>query len=114
MKSEYHLSKILFISQTINVWKDHFEIVYNLMRSRMKRVMVFVNRLIENGEAQQLVNGQVQIANKEANTKEFTRISRNYFEPEYQVSAQNMFVKIIDETENGSARYAGFIEPECF
>ena len=97
-----------------NVWKDQFEIVYNLLRSRMKRVLVFINRLIENGEAQQLVNGQVQIANKEANTKEFARITRNYFEPEYQVSAQNMFVKIIDETETGEARYAGFIQPECF
>jgi len=97
-----------------NVWKDQFEIVYNLMRSRMKRVMVFVNRLIENGEAKQLVNGDVQIANKEANTKEFARITRNYFEPEFQVSSNNMFVKIIDETETGPARYAGFIQPECF
>jgi len=96
-----------------NIWKDQFEIVYNLLRSRMKRIMVFVNRLIENGEAQQLVNGQLQIANKEANTKEFARITRNYFEPEYQVSAQNMFVKIIDENESGEARYAGFISSEC-
>ncbi len=54
------------------------------------------------------------INDAENRVKEFEMITRNYFEPEFEVSPDNMFVKIIDESYDGEQRYAGFLNEECF
>jgi len=95
-------------------FSDHFEIVFNLLKSRLKRVIMFVNKIVQEDQAIKLMNGQVFINNIEEKRREFELITRNYFEPEYEVSAENMFVKIIDENYQGEERYSGFLKKECF
>jgi len=73
-----------------------------------------VNKLVEEGEVKVLVNGEIYIKNLEEKRREFELITRNYFEPEYEISSNNMFVKIIDENYQGEERYAGFLKEECF
>lgn len=92
---------------------DSFEIVLGLLRSRMKRVIDYVNLLIESPEYWSLENDQINIIDVESRRREFKEISRNKFEPEFEPSLKNSFSKIIDENYRGSDKYMGLIKDEC-
>ena len=93
--------------------RDHVEIVMGLLRSRTKRIIVFVNKLVKEGQVQRTEDGQVQITNLEERIREFENITRNYFEKEFEPSATNGFVKIIDENLEGADAYLGYLPAEC-
>ena len=103
------VNKVMF-----NMLKNHFDIVIGLLRSRMKRVITFVNQMSKDGSVIATNNGGIDIKDYEAKKAEFDRINMNYFEKEYQPSANNTWSKFMDENLQGPARYGGLIAPECF
>lgn len=93
--------------------RDEYEIIFKLLRSRMKRVFYFVNELIKQGGAKRVSDNTVEIANLTESIEAFKRISQNYFDAEYQLSAENTFHKIIDENYSGTQRYSELISEDC-
>ena len=96
-----------------NMLKDHFEIVVGLLRSRMKRVINYVNKIADEGEAVLGANNIISIKNLNQKRDEFKAITRNYFEEEFEPKASNGFSKIIDENYVGVAKYMGYLTEEC-
>lgn len=93
--------------------KDHFEVTFGLLKSRMKRIIRFVNEIIRDKDSWVLTNNGIAIDNLRQKRKEFQKISMNYFEPEYRPSPQNGFQLIVDENVSGEGRYFGLTE-ECY
>lgn len=92
---------------------DHFEIVYGLMRSRMKRAIEYVNTLIKSDEIFTDSEGQVEILDLETKREYFRQITTNYFEPEFEPSASNGFQPVINENFMGEQMYFGLLKEEC-
>ena len=87
---------------------DTFEIIFGLVRSRMKRVIIYINQL--SGE---LADKNSNLSDLEKRRTEFRKIAMNRFEPEFEPSAKNTFQKIIDENEVGTARYSDLLDSDC-
>lgn len=94
--------------------KDQFEIVFGLLKSRMKRAIIYVNKLIKEGDVQKIAYKKYTIKGLTERRKEFKELVKNKFEPEYEPSPGNGFSKIIDENFSGKEKYAGLVEEECF
>jgi len=92
---------------------DNFEIVLGLLRSRMKRVVTYVNELTKEIDDGTEKDENYILPNLEARRKKFEEITKNSFESEYQPSISNGFQKIIDENLEGSERYMGSMIEEC-
>lgn len=88
--------------------EDTFEIQTLLLRSRVKRIISFINILSKE------TDGKGEIPNFAIRKKEFQNITQNFFDPEFMPSPTNTFSKIIDDSLLGPARYAGLIEERCF
>jgi len=88
--------------------KSMFEIEFGLLKSRMKRVIVYINQLSEEFKA-----NKYQLPNLEQAREEFRRITKNKFEPEFLPSPENGFVPIIDENRVGTDTYFNLIQREC-
>jgi len=84
---------------------DTFEIVRGLTKSRMKRVIFYINNLLR-------THGE-DVPNIEARREEFRKLTKNRFEPEFMPSPNNSFYPIIDENLQGSATYMNLIPDEC-
>jgi len=97
----------------VKMLKDHFEIVKNILRSRMKRVVLLVNKIIQAGEVEQIDDENIELKNLEKWREAFNQISTNYLEPEFQLSADNGYSLIFDDNLQGSAKYMGLISEEC-
>ena len=97
----------------VKMLRDHFEVIIGLVRSRMKRVAVFVNQLIESGAVVETMNGDVLIRELDKRREEFRQLTKNHYEKEFEPSAKNGFKKIIDLNYPGTGMYQGFIEEEC-
>ena len=97
----------------VKMLKDHYEIIYGLLRSRMKRVMNFVNELTLEIKASNLSWDKYINKNLENFRGKFKTLSKNRFEPEFTPGPENGFTKIIDENYEGPARYANLIPKEC-
>jgi len=84
---------------------DTFDIVQGLIKSRMKRAIFYVNRLVREfgGDIPDLATKQ----------KEFANLTKNHFEPEFEPRPNNTFYKIVDENYEGVERYSGLIDPDC-
>jgi len=93
---------------------DHYEIIYGLLKSRMKRVILYVNAMVKDGEVSRFSSGEVSINDLEGKRLEFQRITQNYFEPEFTPGPDNKFEPIIDENYHDERRYYGLIKEECF
>ena len=94
--------------------KDMFEIVSSYLRSRLKRIIKYVNWLDRSGLAQ-LEGFRTAIISKEEQRKiEFDSISKNYLEEEFEIPSDNGWVKIVDENIDGLGRYNGMFALECF
>lgn len=89
--------------------QDVFQVAIALLRSRMKRIILFINRLTA-----KYPDGLFKIDLDElAEYKEqYDKLNRNYFDPEYEPKDIKL-VKIIDENLSGKDRYMGLIEEGC-
>ena len=87
---------------------DTFEIVLGLLKSRMKRVITYINEVTK-----EVNETGLSIRNLDQKRNHFKKIAENYFEPEFVPSPDNTFYKIIDDREYGIKRYAGLIEKKC-
>ncbi len=97
----------------VKMLKDQFEITYNILKSRMKRVVMLVNNIIQEGQVTVDPNGEVQIENLDAWRKVFNKVSMNRFEPEFELSPTNGYKKILDENLSGADKYMGLLDPSC-
>ena len=99
-----------FLSKMI---ADQFDVIMAYIRSRMMRVIDYVNRLtIEQVEENKFLDG-VYIPSLESKVKEFELITRNYLEPEFSLSKNNGFEIIIDENLIGAKRYNNLLDISC-
>jgi len=90
----------------VQMLQDLFEIQYGLYRSRMKRVLALIKRIHqESSEA-----GLADYSNWRA---EYAEVTKNRFEPEYEVSANNSFKLIMDMNRKGTDAFFGHLEDEC-
>ena len=92
---------------------DHFEIVHGLLKSRLKRIIKFINKIIREDLIINPDSIEAQIMDFDGKQKEFKEISKNYFEPEFEPSPDNGFSLIIDENRDGVERYARLLPEEC-
>lgn len=106
----YSIPMEVFIKKMLH---DHFDIVAGLLKSRMKRVMVLVNKIINQGEAVENSEGEVVINGLENWREEFNKVSKNYFEPEFEVGSDNGWSKIMDYNYEGKERYMGLLDEAC-
>ena len=98
----------------VKMLTDHFEIINGLLRSRMKRIVEFVNELIVQKQVGVNKRGMVhQIKNLELQKEKFAKLTRNYFEKEFEPKVTNGFSKIIDENYEGVEAYQGLLSEEC-
>jgi len=93
--------------------RDEFDIIFRLLRSRMKRIFNYVTKIISRGEAVRVGDDKVEIKDLQAKIEEFKQVSRNHFEPEYEPLADSTFIKIVDENYSGTQRYSGLLSEEC-
>ena len=90
---------------------ESFEIIFGLLRSRTKRIINYINDLTEAVANEPFVNNE--ISHLEERRRQFEALTKNRFEPEFQVSYKNGFQKIVDENESGTQRYSSLIDKEC-
>jgi hypothetical protein len=93
---------------------DHWEITFGFLRSRMKRVMLFVNELskdLENKNWKSDAFVEEYLKDKHAQYKNIN--SKQYLDREFAPKHTNKYVKIFDESLTGKARYGGVITDEC-
>jgi len=95
---------------------DLYEILSAQLRSRMKRVIKFVNMLTKEGFAQPDPNDElgVLLPNLEENRKIFNQLQENTIDDEFRISPTNSWLRIVDETKPGEERYNGMFPIECF
>ncbi|RZK08030.1 MAG: hypothetical protein EOO43_21465 [Flavobacterium sp.] len=93
--------------------KDHFEIAYNMLKSRMKRVVMLINNIVEHEKVSIGEEGEVEIENFGAWKKAFDKVSMNGLEPEFELSRDNGYSKILDDNLKGVDIYSGLIDPQC-
>ena len=82
----------------------------------MKRIVIFLNKLSDQIPDHRYIdykNGKYPLKGFDAHQAEFDTINKNYIEPEYQISEENAWRKIIDENEKGIERYSGLIPDYC-
>ena len=99
----------------VKMLSDHFELIFGLLRSRMKRVILFINKLLKEIPDEYKFYDTVVIPDLEFNKHklEFDAINTNYFEPEFEISPTSGFQKIIDENLKDLNIYSGYITQEC-
>jgi len=97
----------------VKMLTDHLEIVTGLLKSRMKRAINYVNRLIADKSAVAGKKGDVEIKDLDQKIREFQEITKNYFEPEYEPLRTNGFSKIMDENYHSYQRYNNLLEKDC-
>lgn len=107
----YHQEMEKFI---IKMLKDHFEIAFNMLKSRMKRVVGLVNMIIREGQVTMNENGETEVRNLGQWREEFKKVSKNYFEPEFELSPDNGYVKFLDDNLSRPERYSGLIDEACY
>jgi len=86
---------------------DTVEIVQGLIKSRVKRVILYINRILGRDKKAESVQ------NIEERREEFRGLTRNWFEKEFEPSEKNTFFKIVDENLEGKERYFGLLEQQC-
>lgn len=98
----------------IKMLRDHYEIVYGLLRSRMKRSLQYVNQLIQEKDGVvETEDGEVMITELDEKIAKFDELNKNYFDEEFEVDPENGFVKIIDANYKGLEMYQGLLKEEC-
>jgi len=98
----------------VKMVSDHLELMFSLLRSKMKRIVTYINKLLkEIPEDYIRTNTLSALPNSNVYKTVFEQIKKNYMDPEYDVDPTNGFQKIIDENLTGSKAYGGFVADEC-
>jgi len=87
---------------------DMFEIQYAYLRSRWRRIQTFVAKFQTQASEQGTSSMDIKVWKSE-----FDNINRNRLEPEFTISQDNTWHKIIDKNLPGKDAYLGFIPEEC-
>jgi len=104
----YTRDRVVILSEML---ADMHDIIFGLLRSRVKRIIHFMNEITDQySNATEALN-ITEIAEK--NSKKFEKITRNYFEPEFEPESSNTFQLVINENFKGVDKYAGLIAEEC-
>ena len=99
-----------------SMFSDLVEVTFSLLRSRMKRVVNYLNELSEKLPNKKDVNYKDNYPFKydyEEHKAHFRKINSNYLEPELSISQKNGFRKILDENKEGIEKYSGLIPEDC-
>lgn len=103
----YSHDRVVILTQMLT---DIYEIVFGLLRSRMKRISVFLNKLSD-------VYGSDWEENlPEISTKyqaEYDELIKNRFEPEFEIDPKNSMELIIDYNLDGEEKFQGMIPEDC-
>jgi len=91
------------------VLTDTLEIVTGLLRSRMKRIVIYINALTKTAA----LEGGMDKLDIEEKRMEFRELTKNKFELEYFPSRTNGFERVVDENYNGTKRYFGLFDGKC-
>jgi len=91
---------------------DHYEVMYGYLRSRMKRVINYVNDLTNTYSTREIFQLE-ELPDYQRIQKSFDKLNRNKMEPEYEIGARNGFHKIVDLNFDGVDAYMGIIPKEC-
>jgi hypothetical protein len=85
--------------------EDLFEIQYGLYRSRMKRTLALLRDINKSSE-----DGPINYAKWRKN---YSEVTVNRFEPEYQINKKNSFKLIMDMNKKGKDAFFGHLKEEC-
>jgi len=97
----------------VKMLSDHFNLMFAYLRSRMKRIILYVNQLNREIPEQNIYPDSVVIPDLERRKAEFADLSKNYLDPDFAPGPENGFVKVIDDNLRGTERYQGLIAKEC-
>ena len=93
--------------------EDMFTLLFAHLRSRMKRVVLYVNQKLKSIPLKNYYNNGVAIPNSEKEKEFFaSRVNTNYMDPEFEPKITS-FYKIIDENYENEEKYMGFMKKEC-
>ena len=94
--------------------KDMMEIINAQLRSRIKRLITFINLLTQEGFVRENIFSQIKTSDLNRNMQTYNKLMQNKIEKEFAISKENSWVKIIDETIDGPERYNGMFAPDCY
>jgi hypothetical protein len=97
----------------VSMAKDHFEVMFLHLRSRMKRVIEMINRVGRELPSRFNFKRTVYLPKLRQLKKEFDHINQNKLEPEFAIPPSNGFKLILDENLKGTARFAGLLPEGC-
>ena len=94
---------------------DCYEVLFGLLRSRAKRIVEYVNKIVKGGEAWELGDGSIYIEDLDEKVEKFSALTKNYIEPGFEPKPKSKygFAKIIDENYSGVKRYSEILPVEC-
>jgi tubulin polyglutamylase TTLL1 len=92
---------------------DYFEVTYSYLRSRLKRVINYVNRVANELPEENILHDSVIIKDFYKKKTEYNFVNRNQLEKPFSFPKTNGFQLVLDENLNGTARYSEFIPREC-
>jgi len=97
----------------IKMMQDHFKIAHSLLKSRIKRIVQFVNGMIEDGSVEMVGEDEIEMKDSDEHLKKFEEITKNSFDPEFALDEDNGFIQIIDGNLDGPDIYLGHVDPQC-
>jgi len=92
----------------VTMLTDTFEIQYAYLRSRWRRIQTFVQKFHK-----QISTEGTSSIDLKVWKAEFDYINQNRLEPEFTISENNTWQKIMDKNIPGKDAYMGFIQDEC-
>jgi len=98
----------------VKMLSDHLDVVYGLLKSRLKRIVQYVNKVVKETPLENIKGDQVKVKDLDLKQAEFLKLTQNHFEPEFAPSASNSWYKIIDESVEGPERFGGLLPAECY
>jgi len=97
----------------VKMLQDHLKVVQSLLRSRMKRIILYINDIVENNTTGRGASRKAILNDPNVKKAEFAQLIKNKFEDEFLPGPDNGFSKILDENEKGVDTYQGFITQDC-
>lgn len=94
--------------------KDMFAVVYSYLKSRIKRVIDYVNWLSLDQVVESKYLDGVIIPNVEDRHKEFEDLLKNKLEKQFKVNKENGWMRIVDDNLSSRDRYSKILEEDCF
>ena len=103
--------KEILVTRMVN---DMFEIVTAYIKSRLKRAIKYINWLEKSGQISYGDNGEVTVKRLVQRQQEYSEITKNYLDEEFEIRVDNTWIKIVDDNEEGMSRYNGMFDIDCF